>query len=113
MSPRSTRPLVAALMALLLLGACAGQRDPTGYGDTTKKNFHAGCIDASKDPKGSNMSAAKAEAYCNCNYAKIVKQIPFSEFKKINSDLSDNPGPLPKEMLKIRDDCVNEANGTS
>jgi hypothetical protein len=110
MSPRSIRPLVAALMALLLLGACAGQRDPTGYGKTTQENFHKGCVASAKND--SNMSASKASDYCTCSYNRIVKDIPFSEFKKINSDLSDDPAPLPDKMLTIRDDCLKAANGS-
>jgi hypothetical protein len=111
MSPRSTRPLLAALMALLLLGACAGQRDPTGYGDTTQKNFHTGCVASAKND--SQLSASEADDYCTCSYNRIVKDIPFSEFKKINSDLSDDPGPLPPKMQTIRDDCLKTATGSS
>jgi hypothetical protein len=108
MSPRSTRPLVAALMALLLLGACAGQRDPTGYGDTTKKNFNAGCLESSKQQD--NIS--DPNTYCTCSYNKILKDIPFKDFKKYNSDLSHSPDSLPEPLLQIRDDCLKVANGS-
>ena len=43
------------------------------------------------------------DAYCKCSYTEIVKTIPYDEFKEINSELSDDPGPLPPEMLEIRD----------
>jgi hypothetical protein len=107
---RSFRPVVAAALALLLLGACERHPAPTGYGDTTQKNFHTGCVDSAKND--SHLSSSEAEDYCKCSYTKIVKQIPFDEFKKINSDLSDDPGPLPDKMLTIRDDCLNQATGT-
>ena len=45
------------------------------------------------------------QKYCTCSYEAIVDTIPFDEFKEINSELSDEPGPLPKKMLDIRDEC--------
>jgi hypothetical protein len=103
--PRRARLGISLLLALLLLGGCSTRKpDPTSYGNTTRTNFLKGCEEKAKDP--SNMSATEAEAYCKCSYAAIVDQIPFAEFKKINSDLSEHPDQLPEKMLKIRDDCL-------
>jgi hypothetical protein len=106
-SHHRVRAGLAAFGALLLLGACTGSRTPTGYGDTTRTNFMKGCLEAAK--KQDNVS--DPDDYCTCSYRAIVKQIPFERFKKINSDLSDDPGPLPKEMLQIRDDCLKTGTG--
>ncbi|MBV9953429.1 MAG: hypothetical protein JO291_15855 [Acidimicrobiia bacterium] len=105
MSPRSTRPLLAALMALLLLGACAGHRDPTGYGKTTERNFSKGCLETAK--KQDTVSDPKQ--YCTCSYAKIIKQISFDDFKKFNSDLSDTPDSLPKPLQAIATTCAQSS----
>jgi hypothetical protein len=110
MSSRSARPLVAALLALLLLGACTGRHpDPTGYGDTTKTNFSKGCLETAKQQD--NIS--DPNAYCTCSYNKIVATVPFSKFKEINSDLSDDPAPLPEPLASIAADCVKSTNSSS
>jgi hypothetical protein len=105
-SPRRRRARlgVLALSALFLLGACTGQSTPTKYGDTTRTNFTKACVSSATE-----QHVSDPQGYCTCSYAAIVKQIPFEEFKKMNSDLSDNPDVLPPKLLKIRDDCLRSS----
>ncbi len=106
---RRGRLAVAAVFAMLLLGACTGRPPtPTGYGDTTERNFMRGCVDSAKDD-----GIRRPQDYCQCSYDGIVESIEFDRFKEINSELSDNPGPLPDEMLKIRDACEDQISGSS
>ena len=102
-TPRRARrrmALLGAVLALLLLGGCTGRKPtPTDYGETTRTNFLLGC-----NEEADAAGVSKPDAYCKCSYSEIVKTIPYDEFKKINSDLSDDPGPLPPKMLKIRDE---------
>ena len=101
---RRARYAVGVALAVLLLGACTGRPPtPTSYGDTTQRNFSRGCL-AEARQKDSGIS--DPEQYCKCVYDKIVDTIPFDRFKEVNSDLSDEPGPLPSDLLKIRDSCV-------
>jgi hypothetical protein len=110
MSPRAASPLarrarllVAAAVALLLLGACTGRPPtPTSYGETTEKNFKNGCEDSAEDEGVSDPVED-----CDCAYKAIVDTIPFDQFKAINSDLSEDPGPLPPKMRQILDDCFS------
>jgi hypothetical protein len=110
-SSRRARPLLvllAVVLALVLVAGCTGRKKPpTGYGNTTKTNFPIGCVETANETGISNPTR-----YCKCSYKEIEATIPFEDFKQINSDLSDTPDSLPKELLKIRDKCVDEAGGS-
>jgi hypothetical protein len=100
--------LVGAVLALVLLGGCTGRPPtPTDYGETTRTNFMRGCTE---EAEGVNVS--NPQEYCDCSYKAIVKDIPYDEFKKINSELSDDPAPLPPEMVRIRDTCIDQTSGS-
>jgi len=111
-TPRRARrrmALLGAVLALLLLGGCTGRKPtPTDYGETTRTNFLLGC-----NEEADAAGVSKPDAYCKCSYTQIVKTIPYDEFKEINSELSDDPAPLPKEMLEIRDQCIEETSGSA
>lgn len=95
--------VVGAVVLLLALSACSGRQViPRGYGDTTSKNFQKGCVATagSKEVQIDNPAGV-----CRCAYDRVVKEIPFSEFKKVNSKLQDKPGPLPANFVKIITDC--------
>jgi hypothetical protein len=101
MSP--LRSLLVAAAALLLLGACTGRPPtPTGYGETTEKNFMEGCLESARDE-----GVTDAQGYCQCSYEAIVDDIPFDQFKEINSDLSETPDSLPDEMQAIAERCAS------
>ncbi len=107
--PRVAAPLLAAVVALGLLGGCAGQRDPGSYTDAVEENFVRGCTDTAKsDAASGDVAEGKANynrADCQCAFTAIKKDVPFSEFKKINSDLIEEPGPLPESFTKAFADC--------
>ena len=104
---RRARPrllLLVAVLAIVLVAGCTGRKPtPTGYGNSTKTNFQLGCIETANE-----TGVNRPTSYCKCSYREIVDTIPFEEFKEINSDLSDDPGPLPEKLLKIRDKCLDE-----
>jgi hypothetical protein len=102
--------LVGVAMAVLLLGACTGRPPtPTSYGDTTRTNFLRGCLDVARED---DSGVSDPEDYCRCTYTAIRAQIPFEQFKEINSDLSDDPGSLPPKLQQIRDDCIDRTSGS-
>ena len=108
--PRSNRRLAgwfALVVAVLLVGAaCTGQeRTPESYGNPGSKvetRFMEGCV----NPDGDETTEdGPARDVCQCTYDEVKKQIPFEDFKKINDDLSEEPGPLPANFLAILEDC--------
>ncbi len=95
-------------MVLVLLAGCGTQRTPDSYTGSVQRNFLKSCEAQSKN------SLSNPKKTCACSYAQIKKSIPFSRFKRINSDLADKPGPLPGEMATIVDNCkANESDTTS
>ena len=106
---RVAAPLVAAVVALGLLGGCAGQRDPGSYTDAVEKNFIRGCVGTSKQDVASGDVAESANVWeraeCQCAFTAIKKDVPFSEFKKINSDQIEEPSQLPSSFTKVFADC--------
>jgi hypothetical protein len=118
---RPSQVLVVLIAVLALLGtACGRQVIPKSYGDTTKKNFKKGCEAEAKTPpsttegtatttrESEDKRIATANQVCTCTYAGLVKKIPFSEFKKLNEELSKDPGPLPEKFLQILDACKKD-----
>lgn len=117
------RGLVALVLAVVvLLGACTHQRPvPDKYGETTEENFLEGCVDtltqngpssegASEEDLGESepFASDRARNVCVCAYDGISGEggIPFDRFKEITSELEDEPGPLPDEILTIVEGCV-------
>lgn len=93
-------------MLALLLAGCGTQRIPDKYTGGVRRDFLAACQDKSADQKG--RVAAPAEV-CICAYDKIVKEIKFSRFKKINEELSSKPGPLPRDIASRVQSCAGQA----
>lgn len=106
---RLAAPLLVAVVALGLLGGCTGQRDPSSYTDAVEENFLDGCIGTSEDDAADGAVAEGANVWgraeCQCAYDAIKKDIPFSEFKQVNSDQIEEPGPLPASFTKVFADC--------
>lgn len=114
--PRPVRARAVALVlgALVLLGACSSQQSiPDSYGDTTRRNFTEGCEQTLTDDAGEDeaYSADIARNTCVCIYEGIVDgqddidPVPFDEFKELNEELSDNPGPLPDAIAEHARAC--------
>jgi hypothetical protein len=97
---RALTAVAALFVVTAMLGACTGQRDPTGYTASVKKNFIAGCK-AGYVPKGSKTDpdAAQHSEFCTCLYAELSNKktgIKWDEFSSAQS--------------KIREDPTNKAN---
>ena len=75
--PRVAAPLLAAVVALGLLGGCAGQRDPGSYTDAVEANFIRGCVGTSKDDQANGDVSESANVWgradCQCAYDAIKK----------------------------------------
>lgn len=130
-APRARRaaPRLAALaLVAVVLAGCTGQKEPTSYTDSVKKDFTSGCwttLISDKHPKdvvfeptddrekreakaikgGTDAEVTAAKDYCSCAYKKIEKDVPFGDFRKINEDLRTEQGPLPESFQKAYASC--------
>jgi hypothetical protein len=106
---RLVAAVLVALVAIGLLGGCTGQRDPGSYTDAVEENFLKGCVGTSADDAESGEVSESASVWgradCQCAYDAIKRDVPFSEFKQLNSDLIEEPGPLPESFTKAFADC--------
>jgi len=98
--------VLAPVMALVVLSGCGTQRTPTKYSDSVRKNFVEACQGKNRD-QSSNVSASSGT--CRCAYGKISSKFKFSRFKKVNDQLTDKPGPLPRDFQTIVDACASDA----
>ena len=112
---RAARMAVAATLALVLLGGCTtGQKAASNYAGA-EDNFLEGCVKVAKNDNGKDASKgqentteiASPETYCQCVFDEISGDggIAYSEFKKIQSRLQDEGGPLPKSFIEAYDSC--------
>jgi hypothetical protein len=98
--------IASALVLALLLAGCSRQQDPDKYTGSVQKNFLLACQGKNPDQK---QKFTLSSAECTCTYDKILKQIPFSRFKKVNDDLRHQPGPFPSDIANLVESC----SGTS
>lgn len=94
------RACASVVVASALLGACTGQRDPTGYSAKVGKNFVTGCT-AGYIPRGSKTdpNAAEHTKFCSWLYGELSNKktgIKWSTFAEAQN--------------KIREDPTNSAN---
>ncbi len=103
--PRALASIAAAVLGLALLAGCTGQQTPGSYSDSVERNFVRGCTTTAE---GDGISADDAEAFCTCVYGKLSAEdgVDFDEFKQVNDDQIENPGPLPDSFTKAYDDCA-------
>lgn len=104
MNRPTRRPLLLmAFAALLLLAACTGQRDPSSWGDSTKRNFVAACDGsaAADEPveeiREDLLAAAQPTEVCQCVIDELSDEggphfMEFSDFKAANSKRRDEVG---------------------
>ena len=106
---RRSRRVITALAALLvataLLGACTGQRDPTGYSAKVGKNFVTGC-EAGYVPAGSKSDpkAAQHTKFCKCLYAELSNKktgIKWDEFSNAQSKIREDPTKRSNTIDKL------------
>jgi hypothetical protein len=113
--PSRARRAALVLVAVLALGACSHNRQvPDSYGDTTQRNFTEGCEEALTETEGAGdaLTADEAEAVCQCSYDAISDPddgVPYEQFKEINDELEDEPGPLPDVIAGHVEGCRGEA----
>jgi len=108
---RLTLPVVGAVLALGLLAGCTGsQKTPDSYTDSVEEHFLDGCnttVAGDKKANEGEFNDVPAD-FCQCAYDALSNKktgVPFSEFKKINSELTEEAGPLPESFTKVYADC--------
>ena len=80
----------------LIVGGCSSGK--AGYGNATEGVFLAGCS-PQHDPTRDDV--------CRCAYDEVTKQIPYSDYESINSDLQADPKrKLPDNVMQIVGDCA-------
>ncbi len=95
-SPRSRRGtrfllLAACAAVVLLVSACTDEGDPTSYDATVEENFLRGCeVAAEADP----AIRPVAPRYCGCAWNRLIAEIDFEEFKKLDDDVKDDPNKI-------------------
>ena len=73
--------------AVLLLAACGNSGEPTSYDDTVEENFTSGCEVAAQADSDIRPVAPR---YCACAYERLVAEISFDDFKKLDDDVKDD-----------------------
>lgn len=98
--------LAGVLCALILSGCTSGQKDASNY-DDTEEEFLAGCqaVASQDNESGAETQIAAPTSWCKCAFDAIVDEVPFAEFKAINSKLRDSGGPLPAAFQQAYESC--------
>lgn len=106
--------LVAAASLAILAGCTSPQRAPSSYSGA-EDNFLEGCqTRATDDADKGKVEIASPKDYCACVWDAITDPktgISFDRFKEVNSDLTENGGPLPDDVQKAYDGCDPSAGG--
>ncbi|WP_421118848.1 hypothetical protein ACE2AJ_15975 [Aquihabitans daechungensis] len=120
---RAARVAVAATLSLVLLGGCTtGQKSASNYAGA-EDEFLDGCVEIAESDNGKDVDPgqenvteiASPDDYCRCVFDALSGPdgIAFSEFKKIQSRLQDEGGPLPESFVEAYDDCDPSETGES
>ena len=108
-STRSHRHLVASVVLTLgLLTGCMGQQDASDYGDDVRRDFIAGCDGsafADEPEREALQEGSLPTEECAAAYECIEKNVPFADFRSVNSDLRDEPGPMDPLIMEALADC--------
>jgi hypothetical protein len=103
--------LAAALVAaLFVLAGCTGQQSTPGDYDGAKADFLEGCqeiAESDADAESAEARIASPDDYCDCVWGELTGPdgLSFDRFKEINSDLTENGGPLPDDILEVYGRC--------
>ncbi len=108
---RLVASVAVAAMGLGLLAGCAGQSTPDSYSDSVERNFLQGCTETAKKD-GASFDAV---SYCQCAYDELSGDggVEFGEFKEVNEDQVEDPGPLPASFTRVFDRCQDETGATT
>ena len=103
--------VAVAVVGLGLLAGCAGQSTPDSYSNSVERNFLRGCTDTAEGD-GASFDAAR---YCQCAYDELSGDdgVDFDEFKQVNEDQVEDPGPLPASFTRAFDQCQNESGAAT
>jgi len=112
---RAVRMAAAAALSLVVLAGCTtAQKAPSSYAGA-EDNFLEGCQQIATSDNGKDgdkgqedtVEIASPATYCQCVFDEISGKngIPYSEFKKIQSRMQDEGGPLPDSFIKAYDSC--------
>lgn len=105
----------AAVLSVVLLSSCTGQRDPSSWSDSIKDEFVAGCDGSAaaseSDPAIAKELKANAQptAVCRCVINKLADTMDFSEFKSANSDRRDEPASARSALTGKKYDAAYSA----
>jgi ABC-type uncharacterized transport system auxiliary subunit len=128
---RRSAAVLALAVAVVLLAGCGGsQRDETTYSTKVENNFTGQCwvqvvadanpdvaksfkLDDSLSNRQDKVTSSKvpktqvkaAQNYCGCVYTALKKTVKFGEFKKINENLREKGGTLPKPFTEAYSSC--------
>lgn len=113
---RAVRVALAATLSLVLLGGCTtAQKAPSNYAGA-EDDFIDGCVTVAKNDNGKDSDAGQENTtkisspttYCQCVFDAISDPkdgIEYSEFKKIQSRMQDEGGPLPESFIEAYASC--------
>lgn len=112
---RAVGMVVAATLSLALLGGCTtAQKAPSNYAGA-EDNFLEGCEEVAKSDDGKDSDAGQKDTtkitspstYCQCVFDALSGKdgVPYSDFKKIQSRMQDEGGPLPESFIETYKDC--------
>ncbi|KAA0234176.1 MAG: hypothetical protein JJLCMIEE_01916 [Acidimicrobiales bacterium] len=88
------------LIALLVLSACTGSKQPTSYDDKVEANFVGACTE-----QGSG------EDFCQCSYEGMQETVPFdvfAEFDEVQAEAEDSEqiaDEMPPEIRNVINNC--------
>lgn len=105
---RHLAALAAAVLTLGLLTGCMGQRDADDYGDDVRRDFIAGCDGSAFDDEPNRdalQEGSRPTEECEAAYDCIEENVPFDDFKRVNSDLRDEPGPMDPVIMDALAEC--------
>lgn len=92
---------IAVSLAVGLASCSAAARTPTSYNASVERNFVAGC-----EGTGKADGITNTRSFCTCAYGELRKSLPFSQFKRVNTHLTDRGGRLPSEVTALVDRCT-------
>jgi hypothetical protein len=107
--------LGVALSLAVLTGCTHTQRPPSNYAGV-EDEFVQGCVAIAKQDNGKDNDAGQENTtkisspttYCQCVFDAISDPktgVEYSEFKKIQSRMQDEGGPLPASFIAKYDAC--------
>ncbi|MEO6628356.1 MAG: hypothetical protein ABIP03_07260 [Aquihabitans sp.] len=106
---RLTGPVLGLVLLLALTGCTGSQKTPESYTKDVRTQFIQGCqTTMTADVKSGASVDVSPKKFCTCAFDAISDKktgIKFSEFKKLNEQLVETPGPIPSAFAKAFAGC--------